>query len=71
MAVVIRGWLGCLAAQPGDGGLDGLAVLGWWVGRRVDGVAAGAALQDDVGGGGFFVGEVVGRRQADGGMAKR
>ena len=65
------GGASCLAAQPGDGGLDALAVLRWWVGRRIDGMAAGAALQDDVVSGGFFIGEVVGRRQADGAVAKR
>ena len=31
-------------AAPGDGGLDALAVLR----RRIDGVAAGAALEDDI-----------------------
>ena len=51
---------GCVfAAQPADCGLDAFAVLGRWIGGRVHGEAAWAALRDDVIGGGVFVGEVV------------
>ena len=71
VAIVIGGWCGCLAAQPGDRGLDALAILRRREGRKVDGMAAGATLQDDVGSSSFFVGEIVGRGHADLALAKR
>ena len=51
--------------------MDALAVLGRREGRGVDGMTAGAALENDIVGCGFFIGEVVGGWQADSTLAER
>ena len=63
---------GCgFAAEPGDGGLNSFAALGWRVGVRVYAEAAWATLHDHVVGGGVFIGEVVGGGDPDRALAER